>query len=314
MKTLKYTNANKAIDVEYLVDLIGANKMLTIFQVTQFVAGVEQVNLNAAAQTFGMLDKCQMYSLADMTTQATAKNLTLNVYESGQNVVNLNTLTALDITNTSFTAGVAGHNRKETITVPATTGVAQGDYLIIKNALSQKTAAIWLDVDAAGVAPTGAAYVAADYKAKASVATLGNTATNAAAFLTALNTLTDFVVELTMTDNGDGTLSLVQKYCGVVTASTPHNTGDTGVGSITVASVQVGTVGTAYSLQLAATGGNAPYVWSTASTLPTGLALSATGLLSGTPRKVATTSLVVLLTDQFGVTDTLTANVVVTEV
>src|SRR5664279_2087778 len=125
MKTLKYTNANKAIDVEYLVDLIGASKMLTIFQVTQFVAGVEQVNLNAAAQTFGMLDKCQMYSLTDMTTQATDKNLSLNIYESGQNVVNLNTLTALDITNTTITAGVAGHNQKETITVPATAAAAQ---------------------------------------------------------------------------------------------------------------------------------------------------------------------------------------------
>ena len=46
-----------------------------------------------------------------------------------------------------------------------------------------------------------------------------------------------------------------------------------------------GAVGTAYSVQFAATGGTSPYAWSVASgsTLPAGLTLSSAGLLSGTP-------------------------------
>ena len=176
MKTLKYTNANKAIDVEYLTDLIGSNKNLTVYQVTQYVNGVKQVNLNATAQAFGMLDKVDMYSLKQMTDQATNKNLTLTVHESGQSVVTLNTLTALDITQTSLTGG----------------------------------------------------------------------------------------------NNG-----------------------------------------VAYSLTLAATGGNAPYVWTTASTLPTGITLSKVGVLSGTPTQTGTFPLVITVTDKFGVTDTLSANLVI---
>lgn len=56
--------------------------------------------------------------------------------------------------------------------------------------------------------------------------------------------------------------------------------------AITTASpLPAGVVGTAYSVQFAATGGTAPYTWSVASgsTLPAGLTLSGTGLLAGTP-------------------------------
>jgi hypothetical protein len=314
MKTLKYTNANKTIDVEYLTDLIGSNKELTVYQLTQFVSGVEKVNINTTAQTLGMLDKVKKYSLKEMTDMATNLNLTLNVYESGQSVVNLNTLTPLAIIQSSITAGVAGHNQKSTLTIPATASAAQGDYIIITNALSQKKAAIWFDLNANGTTPTGAAYAAADYKVKVSIVTGSTAIANAVLFLAALNTLTVFVTELTLANNGDGTISLVQNYSGVVVASTPHNTGDTGAGSITVTSVQVGTAGTAYSLQFSATGGNTPYAWSTASSIPTGLTLSMAGVLSGVPRKIGTTSLTITLTDFLGVTANLTANIVITEV
>lgn len=176
MKTLKYTNANKAIDVEYLTDLIGSNKNLTVYQVTQYVNGAKQVNLNATAQSFGMLDKVDMYSLKQMTDQATDKNLTLEVYEQGQNKVTLNTLTALDIVQTALTGG---------------------------------------------------------------------------------------------------------------------------------------TINVAYSLQLTVVGGNTPYIWSTTSTLPTGITLSTSGLLVGTPTQSGTFALTIVVTDQFGVTNTLTANLVI---
>jgi hypothetical protein len=54
--------------------------------------------------------------------------------------------------------------------------------------------------------------------------------------------------------------------------------------AVTTTSLPSGNVGTAYSAQLAATGGAPPYTWSvTAGALPTGLTLSAAGLVSGTP-------------------------------
>lgn len=312
MKTLKYTNANKAIDVEYLTDLIGSNKELTVYQVTQYVNGAKQVNLNATAQSFGMLDKVDMYTLKQMTDQATDKNLTLEVYESGQNKVTLNTLTELAITTDNITAGVCGAAQVETITIPATAAAAQGDYVVIKNALSQKTAAVWLDINAAGTAPTGVKYTGADYKIKVSIVTGGTAAQNGTLFKNALASITAFAGELTLVDNGDGKVSLTQKYTGVVTASDPENTGSTGAGSITVASVTAGTAGTAYELTFEAEGGNEAYTWTTASTLPVGLTLSTAGVLSGTPRQIFNANITVKVTDMFGVEDTFTDNLTVT--
>ena len=312
MKTLKYTNANKAIDVEYLTDLIGSNKELTVYQVTQFVNGVEQVNMNATGQAFGLLDKVAPYSLKQMTDQATDKNLTLEVYEQGQNKVTLNTLTALAITTENIDAGVCGNVQVETITIPATADAAQGDYIVIKNALSQKTAAVWLDIDAAGTTPTGVKYIGADYKIKVSIVTGGTAAQNGTLFKTALAAITAFASELTLVDNLDGTVSLTQKYTGVVTASDPENTGSTGAGSIGVAQVTVGTAGTAYELIFEAEGGNEAYIWTTASTIPVGLTLSTTGVLSGTPRELFNDDLVIKVTDMFGVEDTFTDNLTVT--
>ncbi|HEY2327305.1 MAG TPA: G1 family glutamic endopeptidase [Gaiellaceae bacterium] len=54
--------------------------------------------------------------------------------------------------------------------------------------------------------------------------------------------------------------------------------------AVSTASLPEGTLGAAYSAQLAATGGKPPYSWSLAGgTLPAGVALDPTGLLSGTP-------------------------------
>ena len=54
--------------------------------------------------------------------------------------------------------------------------------------------------------------------------------------------------------------------------------------SISTSSLTNGTVGTAYSQTLTATGGTTPYTWTIASgTLPAGLTLSSNGVISGTP-------------------------------
>lgn len=59
--------------------------------------------------------------------------------------------------------------------------------------------------------------------------------------------------------------------------------------NITTQSLPYGQVNVAYSAQLAATGGTAPYAWIlTQGTLPAGLLLSSAGLISGTPTATAT--------------------------
>ncbi len=70
--------------------------------------------------------------------------------------------------------------------------------------------------------------------------------------------------------------------------------------SVTTASLPGGTVSTAYSQTLAATGGTLPYSWSLnpgSTPLPTGLSLSSGGVISGTPSAAATYPFTVKVTD-----------------
>ena len=67
---------------------------------------------------------------------------------------------------------------------------------------------------------------------------------------------------------------------------------------ITTTSLPTATAGTAYSLTLSATGGQAPYLWSLASgTLPIGLTIQTTGVLSGTTSQTGQFSLTIKVTD-----------------
>jgi hypothetical protein len=65
------------------------------------------------------------------------------------------------------------------------------------------------------------------------------------------------------------------------------------------------TVGTATSLQLSASGGTAPYTW-TATGLPTGLSISSSGLISGTPSAAGTFSVTATAKDAAGATGSTT--------
>ncbi|MEZ2345742.1 beta strand repeat-containing protein [Terriglobus sp. RCC_193] len=71
--------------------------------------------------------------------------------------------------------------------------------------------------------------------------------------------------------------------------------------TITTSSLPAGTVNTAYSAQVQAGGGTTPYTWSiTSGSLPTGLALSRNGVLSGTPTSPGTASFAVQVADSNG--------------
>ena len=75
--------------------------------------------------------------------------------------------------------------------------------------------------------------------------------------------------------------------------------------TISTASLPAGTVNTAYSQTLAATGGTTPYSWSlSAGTLPAGLTLSSAGVIGGTPTAAATSTFTVRVTDGAAATAT----------
>jgi hypothetical protein len=68
--------------------------------------------------------------------------------------------------------------------------------------------------------------------------------------------------------------------------------------AITTTSLPSGTVSTAYTTTLAASGGITPYTWSLAGgALPPGLTLSSTGVITGTPTATVTSSFTVRATD-----------------
>jgi len=171
--------------------------------------------------------------------------------------------------------------------------------------LSQETAAVWLDIDAAGTAPTGAKYLAADFQVEVDIVNAATAITNATAFYDALLLATGWADEVTLVDIGDGTITMTQDYNGVAAEADPENEDDSGVGSITSSTGTTGTVGDAYEETLVAEGGNEPYIWTTEDTLPEGISLSLEGVLEGVAREVGTFTITILLTDQFGITDSL---------
>lgn len=68
--------------------------------------------------------------------------------------------------------------------------------------------------------------------------------------------------------------------------------------TIQTATLDAGQVGVPYYQQLTASGGSGPYTWSISEgTLPPGLSLSSTGVLSGTPSSSGTFNFVITATD-----------------
>jgi hypothetical protein len=89
----------------------------------------------------------------------------------------------------------------------------------------------------------------------------------------------------------NGTAAFTGGGTSSVTANNPGN--------------QTGTVGTAASLQLSASGGSGGYTW-TATGLPAGLSISSAGLVSGTPTTAGTSSVTATATDSAGATGSTT--------
>lgn len=129
----------------------------------------------------------------------------------------------------------AGRFERFTLTAPSFAASAQGDYFVFTDQAGATWAA-WLDKDANGTAPTGAAYTAATNKIKVSIVT-GNTATQVG---TAVKAALSAVTDPGITDNLDGTLTFLYSQLGNKPDPARHNTGDTGNGSFAITINQQG--------------------------------------------------------------------------
>lgn len=121
------------------------------------------------------------------------------------------------------------------ITVPSTAGAVQADYFIFEAPDASKYA-VYLDIDAANTPPTGAAYVAAAHKIKASIITGGTAAQNRDIVLTALGTIANMSKASTSTAQ----ITLVAQTFANRTDIARHNADDSGAGSFTVSVTQQG--------------------------------------------------------------------------
>ncbi len=117
--------------------------------------------------------------------------------------------------------------------------------------------------------------------------TFTNSTTSGATYNTPASVTSTLTVSITAASVADSSKSATSK---VVLNPVP---------SITTSTLSSGTVGTAYSATLAATGGTGTLTWSLASgsSLPAGLTLTGAGKISGTPTAAATTNFTVKATD-----------------
>lgn len=153
----------------------------------------------------------------------------------------------------------AGVFEVQKVVCPTFAAAAQGDYFVLTDKSGTKFA-VWLDKDGDGTAPSGAAYVAADKKLKASIVTGDDASAVATAVKDALDneaTFTKFTISKSTSN-----LTFTSTLLGDVTAPARHNTGDTGNGTFVVSTV---TAGVASSLQNKYFAINSPtvayYVW-----------------------------------------------------
>ncbi len=140
----------------------------------------------------------------------------------------------------SYVECVADVGEYEIFTATFTTyaGSAQGDYISFTEPSSGEKFAVWLDKNNNGTAPSGAVYTAADQKCEVDIAIadtasqVGQKVKTALALVAALDC---FVI------SGSGAvLTFTANKIGTATDAAPHNTGDTGDGSITTSVTQQG--------------------------------------------------------------------------
>jgi hypothetical protein len=108
---------------------------------------------------------------------------------------------------------------------------------------------------------------------------------------TGLTLGTTGVISGTPTAAGSGSITAQVKDANGTTATQSLSITIYAVPSVTTASLPAGTVGSAYSQTLTASGGKTPYTWNVSSgTMPAGLTLGSAGVISGTPTTAVSNS------------------------
>ncbi len=199
------------------------------------------------------------------------------------------TTTSSGTVSITFTAPLSAAN--STATVPAgTAGVATTVTIAVKDTSSNPV-------------PGAAASLAA---------AIGGT--NAGATPSAISDLGAGNYSFTYTPTLGGTDTIAITLEGIAISGSPYQstvTAPTLVLAPAAGGLPGGTVGTAYSQTLSASGGNAPYTYS-ATGLPAGLTLDpATGTISGTPTQDGSYTVTVSVTDANGATGTATYTIVI---
>ena len=118
-----------------------------------------------------------------------------------------------------------------TVTAVAFASTGQGDYLAFSEPTGG-TFAAWFDKDNNGTAPTGAIYTAATNKIEVDIVT-GDTAAQVATKLKAAIEANGAFDQYVITINS-AILTFTANTLGSPTNAAPHNTGDTGAGSLVV--------------------------------------------------------------------------------
>ncbi len=152
-----------------------------------------------------------------------------------------------DVGNQSETSGVkktftAGTAEVFDAVWPATAAATQGDNLSVR-AQDGTTYDLWLDIDAAGVVPTGALYLAATNKIKVSIITGGTAAQNAAIARAAVVANAAWVADFTTSAVTVDTFTVTHINGGGVINPVPKSSDDLGAGSITISVTTAGTDG-----------------------------------------------------------------------
>lgn len=163
----------------------------------------------------------------------------------------------------TVTIPATGEYGSDLLAVPATAAAAQGDFAILYSKELNKTAAVWLDINANGTPPTSLVYLSADYKVEVNIITGGTAIANAALFVAALALETGFT-GVTVVDHLDGSISFIQDVVGDVSQGFgTANSNNSGAGSFVLTIAGGGLAGITQGdyIVLSNTSGDTIAVW-----------------------------------------------------
>lgn len=160
-------------------------------------------------------------------------------YDGGTSYYDVGSEAQVALVKKTFAGGTADVTD---VTLPAFAGATQADYLHV-TAQDGTKFAIWLDLDAAGTAPTGALYVASDEQIEVDIVTGDTAAQVATKVRAALLANAEWTARFSTSAITTATFTITQLSPGAVDNPAPKSENDGGAGSITVSVTTAGSDG-----------------------------------------------------------------------